>query len=179
MFQLELVNIGHVKSVNDSINKNLNFHYLDKNNLNFRLGGKLLLFSPQKDDLIWTSLRTTFGRNHTDQGYAFSELINTFRVNQRMALNISPKYFYSGVESFGALGISSYLNITDKIQIIPEMNFALKNNSDNNSTLALRYKYHPSKSVDIYYSNALGFQDLGQIIKAKDKKFGIKFNYLL
>ena len=52
------------------------------------------------------------GRNDdTNQGYLFSELISTFRFNDRVAFNVKPKYFYSGVESFGGLGFSSYINL--------------------------------------------------------------------
>ena len=47
-----------------------------ENNINFRLGGKLLIFSPQKDDLYWVSLRSSVGRNdNTNQGYLFTEFI--------------------------------------------------------------------------------------------------------
>ena len=52
------------------------------------------------------TLRTSLGRSFgsTRQGYLFTELLNT-RLNDWLALNISPKYFFSGVKSFGGLGI--------------------------------------------------------------------------
>jgi len=76
--------------------------------------------------------------------------MNTFRLNNWLAFNISPKYFYSGVESFGGVGLSSYINLFDNLMIIPEINTSIKNDSDFNSTLALRYSLSPEKSIDLY-----------------------------
>ena len=139
--------------------------YLNDDTFNYRLGGKLLIFSPQKDDLFWMTLKTSLGRNEglNHQGYLFSELINTFRLNNWLAFNISPKYFFSGMESFGGIGFSSYINLSDNLMLIPEINTSIKNDSDLNSTLALRYSYSPDKSLDFYYSNASGVQDLSLI----------------
>ena len=96
-----------------------------------------------------------------------------------MAFNISPKYFFSGVESFGGIGFSSYINLFDNLMLIPEINTSIKNNSDLNSTLALRYSFSPEKSFDLYYSNAAGIQDIGQLLKVNDYRLGIRFNFLL
>ena len=176
IFQLEFLNIGHF---NDNNISSLYSTYLSENNLNYRLGGKLLIFSPQKDDLFWMALRTSVGRNDdTNQGYLFSELINTFRLNDRVAFNLSPKYFFSGVESFGGVGVSSYINLLDNLQLIPEINNSFKNKSDFNSSLALRYSFQPGKSIDFYYSNAVGIQDIGQILEDNEYRIGFKLNFL-
>jgi hypothetical protein len=182
IFQIEILNIGSFEGLNfgGNMNSNLYSTYLNDNNFNFRLGGKLLIFSPQKNDLYWVSLRSSVGRNNdTNQGYVFSEFINTFRVNDWLTLNISPKYFFSGVESFGGIGFSSYINLFDNLMLIPEINTSIKNNSDLNSTLALRYSFSPEKSLDLYYSNAAGVQDIGQLLKVKDYRLGFKFNFLI
>ena len=181
IFKLELLNIGSFNEVKLSGNKNSNLYstYLDDSNLNFRLGGKLLIFSPQKNDLYWMSLRSSVGRNNdTNQGYLFTEFINTFRFNNWWAFNISPKYFFSGVESFGGIGISSYINLSDNLMIIPEINTSIKNDSEINSTFALRYSLSPEKSLDLYYSNAAGIQDIGQLLRNKEYRLGIKLNFL-
>ena len=176
IFQLEFLNIGRF---NDNNISTLYSTYLSENNLNYRLGGKLLIFSPQKDDLFWMTVRTSVGRNDdTNQGYLFSELINTFRLNDRVAFNLSPKYFFSGVESFGGVGVSSYINLLDNLQLIPEINNSFKNKSDFNSSLALRYSFQPGKSIDFYYSNAVGIQDIGQLLEDKEYRFGFKLNFL-
>ena len=108
----------------------------------------------------------------------FSELINTFRVNQWFAFNISPKYFFSGVESLGGIGFSSYLNLSENLQLIPEINSSLKKGAENNSSLSFRYSYKKGNSIDLYYSNAAGIQDIGQLLSDKDYRLGIKLNFL-
>ena len=181
IFQVELLNIGSFDGLNFVGDKNSNLYstYSGDNNFNFRLGGKLLIFSPQKNDLYWVSIRSSVGRNNdTNQGYLFSEFINTFRVNNWLTFNVSPKYFFSGVESFGGIGFSSYINLFDNLMLIPEINTSIKNNSDLNSTLALRYSFSPEKSLDLYYSNAVGVQDIGQILKNEKYRFGINLNFL-
>ncbi len=181
LFQLE-ISTGSFNEVNpkNENNANLKGIYLNENTFSYRFGGKLLIFSPQKDDLFWMTLRTSLGRNEglNHQGYMFSELINTFKVNNWIALNISPKYFLSGVESFGGIGISSNINLLENFQFIPEINTSLKDNSDFNSTYALRYSYAQDKSIDLYYSNAAGIQDIGQLLENKEFRFGIKLNFL-
>ncbi|MDC3035240.1 hypothetical protein OA254_03130, partial [Prochlorococcus sp. AH-716-P05] len=181
IFQLELLNIGSFNDLNFSGSKNSNLYstYLAENNFNYRLGGKLLIFSPQKDDLYWLTLRSSVGRNEdSNQGYLFTEFINTFRLNKWMAFNMSPKYFFSGVESFGGIGFSSYINLSDNLMLIPEINTSIKNDSDFNSTLAFRYSLSPEKSLDLYYSNAVGVQDIGQMLKNEEYRFGINLNFL-
>ena len=181
IFQLELLNIGSFNDLKFSGGKNSNLYstYLGENNLNFRLGGKILIFSPQKDDLYWLALRTSVGRNDdTNQGYLFTEFMNTFRLNNWLTFNISPKYFFSGVESFGGIGFSSYINLSDNLMLIPEINTSIKNYSDLNSTFALRYSFSAEKSLDLYYSNAAGVQDIGQLLNDNEYRFGIKLNFL-
>jgi len=181
IFQLE-ISTGSFND-NNLINKNnlsLQKTYLNESSFNYRFGGKLLIFSPQKNDLIWMTLRTSLGRNEgaNHQGYMFTELINTFRVNDWLALNISPKYFFSGMESFGGIGFSSYINLSDKLMLIPEINTSIKNESDVNSTIALRYSLSKQRSLDLYYSDSAGIQDLGQLLQERKSRVGIKLNFL-
>ncbi len=181
IFQLELLNIGSFNELNFSGSENSNLYstYLDENNLNFRFGGKLLLFSPQKDDIYWVALRSSVGRNNdTNQGYLFTEFINTFRLNNWLTFNISPKYFFSGMESFGGVGFSGYINLSDNLMLIPEINTSFTNDSNLNSSLALRYSFSPEKSLDLYYSNAAGVQDIGQLLKDEEFRLGLKLNFL-
>jgi len=181
IFQLELLNIGSFKGVNLSKDKNngLQSTYLSKDNLNYRLGGKLLIFSPQKNDPFWMTFRTSFGRNnYSNQGYLYSEFLNTFKINDRVFLNLSPKYIFSGIKSFGGIGLSSYISLYEKLVLIPEINGTFSHDDDLTSSIALRYSYKPRKSIDLYYSNAVGIQDIGQLIEEKEYKFGIKLNFL-
>tara|TARA_Y100000589_G_scaffold33153_1_gene27670 strand:- start:1194 stop:3017 length:1824 start_codon:yes stop_codon:yes gene_type:complete len=180
IFQLE-IDTGSFNNVNLVGNKHpiLEKTYLRKNNFNYRFGGKLLLLSPQKNDSFWSSLKTTVGRNNDNsQGYLFSEFINTFRVNDWIVFNLSPKYLFSGVKSIGALGVSSYISLFDNVMLIPEINTSIKNDSDFNSSLALRYSFQKGKSIDLYYSNAAGIQDIGQLFEDRNNRFGLKLNLL-
>ena len=102
--------------------------------------------------------------------------MNTYRINNWLAANLSTKYFYSGIEKFGGFGASMYLNVTDNLQIIPEINYLLDENVQSNNTIAIRYSFSENKSIDLYSSNALNTQDLGQLLKSTDNKFGIKLN---
>ena len=180
-FQLEISTATF--NNNDFINKknsDLKNIYFNENTFNYRFGGKLLILSPQKNDLFWMTLRTTLGRNEgsNHQGYTFAELMNTFVLNNWLAFNISPKYFFSGEESFGGIGFSSFINLSDNLTLIPELNTSIKNDSDFNSTLALRYSLSSKKSIDFYYSNSGGIQDLGQLLQEKKSRVGIKLNFL-
>ena len=180
IFQLEL-EIGSFNNVNlvGNTNSDLKDIFLSNNNLHYRVGGKLLIFSPQKNDSFWLSLKTTVGRNdESKQGYLFSELISTFRFNDRVVFNLSPKYLFSGVKSFGGFGFSSYINLFESILFIPELNTSFKNDSDFNSSLTLRYSFQQGKSVDLYYSNSVGIQDIGQLLEDKNHSIGIKLNFL-
>ena len=179
IFQLEFINLGAINNASNHpyVNERFTNTYLDKDNFNIRFGGKFLLFSPQKNDALWTSIRTSVGRNEsTNQGYIFSELINTYRINNWLAANFSAKYFFSGMAKFGGFGTSMYLNLTDKLQIIPEINYLLDDNIQSNNTIAIRYSLSDNKSIDLYTSNALNNQDLGQLLRSKDRNFGFKLN---
>ena len=180
IFQLEIINIGSFKNANQNnyFPKALGDTYFNSNNFHIRLGGKFLIFSPQKDDSVWTAFRTSLGRDEdTNQGYIFSELINTYRMNNWIAANLSSKFFLSGSGNFSGIGSSLYINLSDKLQIIPEMNISIYN-SELNNTLSFRYKLSQRKSADLYLSNAIGVQDLGTIVKDKDYKYGIKLNII-
>ena len=180
VFQLEL-STGSFNDVNLVDNKYSSFQstYLSKNNLNYKLGGKLLITNPQNNDLFWMTFRTSIGSNdQINQGYLITELINTFRLNDKFAFNVSPKYFYGEIKSFGGLGVSSYINLLDNIQLIPEMNISLNSDTDFASSLGLRYEFKRNKSIDLYYSNSAGVQDIGQLLEDKKYRFGIRLNFL-
>ena len=83
------------------------------------------------------------------------------------------------MESFGGIGFLSYINLSDNLMLIPETNTSIENYSDLNSTLALRYSLSSEKSLDLYYSNTAGIQDIGQILKNEEYRFGINLNFYI
>ena len=181
LFQLELINLGSYKDINYSSSKNtiIRNDFLDKDNLNYRVGGKLLILSPQKDDPFWLSSRISLGRNNsTKYGYVFSDLTGTLKLTNWWAFNIGPKYLFSGVDNLGSLGLSSNINILKNLNFISETNIGVTDNSESNSTFALRYSYDSKKSLDFYLTNAVGLLDVGQMLKSEDYKFGVKLNLI-
>ncbi len=181
LFQLELISLGSYKDINYNSTKNSEIRktFLDQDNLNYRIGGKLLLLSPQKDDPFWLSSRISLGRNDsTRQGYIFSDLTSTLKLTDWWTFNISPKYLFSGIDNLGSVGISSNVNFLNNFHFISEANIGLTDNSETNSTFALRYSYDSRKSLDFYLTNAVGLIDVGQMLKSDDYKFGVKLNFI-
>ena len=181
LFQLEIINLGSYEEINYNSNKNKEIRdtYLDQQNLNYRIGGKLMLLSPQKNDPFWLSSRISLGRNDsTKQGYLFSELISTFKFDNWLKFNINPKYLFSGVDNISALGVSFNVNLLKSLSVISEANIGLSDNSESNNTFAFRYSYSPNKSLDLYATNSVGLADIGQMLKSDEYKFGIKLNFI-
>ncbi len=179
-FQLEL-SAGSFNDVNlvDNKHSSLQSKYMSRNNLNYRIGGKFVILSPKNYDPFWMTFRMSVGSSdQPNQGYLITELISTFKLNDRVAINLSPKYFFSEIESIGALGVSSYINLIDKLQLIPEINPVFTNGVDFISSIGLRYSFEPGKSIDLYYSNAAGIQDIGQFFEDNEYRFGIKLNFI-
>ena len=87
-------------------------------------------------------------------------------------------YFISVVLQPMNFGVTFYINLLDNLQLIPEINTSFRNDESFNSTLALRYSYSPQASVDLYYSNSAGIQDIGQLFEDNESRIGIKLNFL-
>ena len=181
-FQIEIANLGRFK--NNVLNTNTKYKTLTdvfagKQNLNNRFGGKLLFLSPTKGAPFWLSSRITLGRDQeSDQGYSFIELNSTKELNPTLALNINPKYVWSGHGNIGGIGLGINYKLNNKFQLIPEINFNIPDNAHNNNSIILRYLKNEKRAFDLYLSNAFGSQDIGQLIKSKDYKYGFKINLI-
>ncbi len=181
LFQLELITLGSFKDINYNSTKNSEIRktFLDSENLNYRIGGKFLLLSPQKNDPFWLSSKISLGRNNsTKKGYVFSDFTSTFKFTNWWAFNISPKYLFSGVDNLGSLGLSSNMNFLNNFNFISETNIGVTDNAESNSTIALRYSYDSAKSLDLYFTNAVGISDIGQMLRSDDYRFGVKLNFI-
>jgi len=181
IFQLQLINAGTFEQTNETLNKvsNLTNTFLNDHNLNYRVGGKLLIFSPEKNDLIWLSSKVSFGRDlHSRQGYIFADLTSTFKFRNWLTFNVSPKYVFSGVGNLGSIGFSKNIKLSNVLQLNAETNIGITKDSSNNATFSLRYVFSPKKSIDFYTTNSVGFQDIGTMLSKKDNKLGIRLNYL-
>ncbi len=180
IFQLQLIT-GSSKGINLSSKKNFDLRntYLNKNNFNYRVGGKILFLSPQKNDPFWLSSRVSVGRDlHSRQGYFFFDLTSTFRINDKLVFNISPKYLFSGVDNLAAVGFSKFINLSENKLFIAETNIGLDENSENNFTFSLRHLQNKDRTIDFYISNAVGTEDLGQLLRTYNYKFGLKMSFI-
>lgn len=182
LFQVEIANLGSIKDSNRIKNNkfsSLTDTYYAKGNLNNRFGGKLILLSPLKGDPFWLSNRTTLGRDQkSGQGYLFSELINSYEINPKLAMTINPKLTWNGIKSFSGAGLGLNYELQKKIQLISEYNINFSDSEHSNSSFLVRYLPSINKSIDFYISNALGTQDMTQLLKSENQRIGIKLNYL-
>ena len=182
LFQVEIANIGAFNNINLEKNdefKTLRNTYMGRQNFNNRFGGTLNFLSPSKGDDFWLSKRITLGRDQkSNQGYLFSELLSTFMISPKTALNINPKLSWSGIKTISGIGLGINYQLTNKIQLIPELNYNFSSKNYLNSTLIFRYIPTKNRSFDIYLSNAEGTQDLSQLLKSEEIRYGFKFNYI-
>ena len=182
LFQIEIANLGSIKDSNRTKNdkfSSLTDTYYAKGNLNNRFGGKLVLLSPLKGDPFWLSNRTTLGRDQkSGQGYLFSELINSYEINPKLAMTINPKLTWNGIKSFSGAGLGLNYELQKKIQLISEYNINFSDSEHSNSSFLVRYLPSINKSIDFYISTALGTQDMTQLLKSENQRIGIKLNYL-
>ena len=70
------------------------------------------------------------------------------------------------------------LQISEKIQLIPETNIILSGATESNATLAIRRLMSDRLYFDIYMSSAIGLQDFGQVLGDHELKAGMKVNYI-
>ena len=73
------------------------------------------------------------------------------------------KIFLVELNVLGGWSFKLY-KLFDNLLFIPEINTSFIKNLDFNSSLALMYFFQPEKLIDLYYSNAVGIQSLGQLL---------------
>ena len=114
---------------------------------------------------------------HYSKSKLFDLIINAFKKSGIEPNQLTLKDLKK-VDEFHIGGLEATIDLLDNLQLIPEINNSFKNKSDFNSSLALRYSFQPGKSIDFYYSNAVGIQDIGQLLEDKEYRFGFKLNFL-
>ena len=144
-----------------------------------RIGGKVLLFGNNSKNSLNSALRLSLGRkvfSDNWRGYFFSELINSYQLNDNFSLNLNPK-LASGNENIAGVGIGADYKINNNLIIKVEHNLPIENAEDNN-TIAIRKSLKESKFIDIYSSNAYSFIDMGQLQKSSSQKYGLRFGII-
>jgi hypothetical protein len=148
--------------------------------LNLRFGGKAMVFRPTKALPIWAAGRLSVGRNEDEsskQGYLFFETMNTWEATPRLAFSLNPKLAWSGRGTSWGVGVGANLQLSERFQLIPELNAVatdLGGRNGTNGSLALRWLASPFTTVDLYVSNAAGLFDLGQLLGNDQVRVGAR-----
>ena len=169
LFNIDLSILKISESIADSNPLNSKYHALEK--VYIRGGGKAMLLSQDRGDLITTSLRISAGRL-MGNGWVLGEVQNSYKLNKVININLNPKLALSGVKNPTSLGAGISWKLTPHISFIPETNIAIRE-AETNWTIALRFSDNNNKYIDLFTTNSLGFVDTGSIIKSKDQSFGI------
>jgi hypothetical protein len=148
--------------------------------VNLRFGGKAMVFRPTKALPIWAAGRLSVGRNEDEsskQGYLFFETMNTWEATPRLAFSLNPKLAWSGAGTSWGVGVGANLQLSERFQLIPELNAVatdLGGRNGTNGSLALRWLASPFATVDLYVSNAAGLFDLGQLLGNDQVRVGAR-----
>ena len=114
--------------------------------------------------------------NNTGQGYLFAETPLTWEANPKIAFNLNPKVVWSGVGNLWGLGVSTNIQLTTKLELIPEVNFDLSSLEESNYTLALRWHLTDAFVFETYGSTASSIDDVGQLLNANQVRFGSRLS---
>ncbi len=177
IYQVHLYQFGWFKNAPQS--SSLQKNYLSNDGYHWRIGGKGVWLSQLKGDPIWLSARISAGR-HNDQknnsGYVFLESIQTYEFNNKLAINSNPKLAWNGIENIFGLGLSANYQLSNRLQLIPELNLISSQINESNSTMGLRWLFNDSTNIDLYLSNAVGLMDMGQMQRSKSTRLGSKIS---
>ena len=148
--------------------------YFQSGERSFRVGGLLTTLSEEEGDNFSNGFRLSFGRSlgETKPGYMYAELINSKKLGKDYILNINPKIANTGNGDVIGIGLSLNYKLTDWLTIIPETNIGLKN-AENNHSIILRKKITNFLEIDSIVSNSFSSNDMGQLFKSEDTKYGI------
>ena len=146
---------------------------------NWRAGGKAVAFSPLRGAPFWGGGYISVGRaidgeNERAPGYLFAETMATLELDKNTAINLNPKLALSGIGNLLGVGLSSNIQLTQNLELIPEGNLVINKTSQSNATLGIRWHATDSFSVDIYTSTAASILDIGQLISAEGFRWGAR-----
>jgi hypothetical protein len=155
--------------------------YAFNGGFNTRFGGKLVSFSPLRGAPISGGGRISLGRSWgtSNQGYLYTELMQTWEANPALALSLSQKLALSGISTPWGIGLAANLQLGRSFQLIPEGVLVASDLASSNGTLALRWLASPSTYLDLYASTAAGLLDLGTLLPSNQVRVGLRLNVLL
>ena len=177
IFQLNLFTSALYKNVPQTSEYAQNFAKDDT--WSWRVGGKAVTFSPLRGAPFWGGGYVSLGRsidtaNKRRPGYLFAETMATLELNENIALNLNPKLAWSAIGNRWGVGLSSNIQISPNLELVPEANIVLGKITQSNATLGLRWHASENFSVDIYASTAASIIEIGQLMSAGEVRWGTR-----
>lgn len=192
IFQLQFASTLYETSFDAPLKTNDGF-------FSWRLGGKVVAFSPLRGAPFWSAARITLGKS-TDlfnnaqekistNGYVFAEAMATWEVSSNLALNFNPKLLNSAAGQLWGFGVSSNLQLAPGWQLIAEVNATvnnlisldqlivdrnidINNSTQTNGTIGLRLQVNDRLAVEAYGSTAASLLDVGQLLSSNQVRWG-------
>ena len=116
--------------------------------------------------------RTIDEKNKRAPGYLFAETMATMELSKNITINFNPKLAWSGIGNLWGVGLSSNIQLTPRLEFIPEANILINKPSQSNATLGIRWHATEKLSIDVYASTAASILDIGQLINAQEIRWG-------
>ncbi len=142
----------------------------------FALAGKYMMITPQSNDNLWLASRFSLALDNNSK--SLLELVNTYDMNEKIYLNISPKFAFINKKLASSLGTSINLSVSTNFYLISELNLPLSDISETNNTFAIRYLMGKDFSIDFFITTAQSFNDSGEMLSSDKEIKGIRFTFL-
>ena len=113
-------------------------------------------------------------KNKRAPDYVFAETMATLELNKKIAINFNPKLAWSGIGNLLGIGLSSNIQLTPKMELVPEANIAMNQTTQSNATLGIRWHASDNFSFDIYASTAASILDIGQLVSSDELRWGTR-----
>ncbi len=177
IIQLNLFSSGSHKNVPQSSEHSR--YFAGHSSWNWRIGGKGVAFSPLRGAPFWGGGYISMGRavdkkNKRAPDYVFAETMATLELNKKIAINFNPKLAWSGIGNLLGIGLSSNIQLTPKMELVPEANIAMNQTTQSNATLGIRWHASDNFSFDIYASTAASILDIGQLVSSDELRWGTR-----
>ena len=112
--------------------------------------------------------------NQRAPGYLFAETMATLELSNKIAINLNPKLAWSGTGNLWGFGLSSNIQLSPNLELIPEANIVINKTSQSNATLGIRWHATNNISVDFYTSTASSILEIGHLISTEGLRWGAR-----
>jgi len=143
----------------------------------WRLGGKLVLLNQLDDDPFSISGRLTLGRDFSNkQGYIMLEFPMMYELNSQWAFLLSPKAAINGGNTPVGVGLGANYQIIPEIQLIGEVTPIV---TGERTVWAAGVRIFPAKNIaiDLLGTNSTSQFDLGEVIAEPGTRFSASIQW--